>query len=145
MARARTDSAGGTTAALKLPPGKGRELGGIVLLTLAMLLAASLVSFHPRDPSLFHASSEPARVENLIGQVGAHAAALSFGLLGMAALLVPVFVGVAGWRLVRRREVERSPLRLAGALVVLGSLPALLQATVGAISWRGWLFESGGA
>ncbi|HLE83592.1 MAG TPA: DNA translocase FtsK 4TM domain-containing protein, partial [Thermoanaerobaculia bacterium] len=144
MARARTDQAR-AVAGLKLPPGKGEELAGIVLLTVSALLAASLVSFHPGDPSLFHASSEPSPVRNLAGQVGAHAAAVAFGLLGLAALLLPVFLGVAGWRLVRRRDGRRSPLRLIGALTVLAALPALLQATLGPISWRGWLFESGGA
>jgi S-DNA-T family DNA segregation ATPase FtsK/SpoIIIE len=130
---------------VKLPPGKAEELFGIVLLTVALLLAVSLASYNPRDPSLFHASSEPARVHNLIGQVGAHAAALSFGLLGLAALLLPVFLVAAGWRLVRRAGRDRSPLRLVGALVVLASLPALLEATLGAISWRDWLFDTGGA
>ncbi len=132
-------------ARIRLPPGKGEELAGIATLSVALLLAASLVSYHPGDPSLFHASSEPGAVRNLIGPLGAHASALAFGLLGLAALLVPVFLAAAGWRLVRRRAAERSPLRLVGALVVLGSLPALLHATVGEIAWRGWLADSGGA
>ncbi len=132
-------------ARIQLPPGKGEELAGILVLSVSVLLAMSLVSYHPDDPSLFHASSEPGPVRNLIGQVGAHASALSFGLLGLAALLIPVFLAAAGWRLLRRRSAERSPLRLIGALVVLGTLPALLQATVGEISWRGWLSDSGGA
>ncbi len=132
-------------ARIELPPGKGEELAGILVLSLSLLLAVSLVSYHPDDPSLFHASSEPGAVHNLIGQVGAHAAALAFGLLGLAALLIPIFLAAAGWRLVRRRSAERSPLRLVGALVVLGTLPALLEATVGEISWRGWLADSGGA
>ncbi|HUF77350.1 MAG TPA: DNA translocase FtsK [Thermoanaerobaculia bacterium] len=143
MARARTEEAR-VAARSQLPPGKGEELSGIVLLTVSALLAASLVSFQPRDPSLFHASSEPSPVQNLVGQAGAHAAAVGFGLLGLGALLLPAFLGVAGWRLVRRRKGGRSPLRLVGALVVLGSLPAFLQATLGAVTWRGWFVESGG-
>jgi len=132
-------------ARLELPPGKGEELLGLVLLTLAVLLAVSLVSYHPRDPSLLHASSEPGRVRNLIGPVGAQGAALAFGLLGLPALLLPVLLALSGWRSLRHGRSERSPLRLVGALVVLASLPALLQETVGAISWRGWLFDTGGA
>lgn len=143
MARKRSEGAKASPEP-KLPPGKGQELGGIVLITVALLLAASLVSHHPQDPSLFHASSEPARVKNVIGPVGAHGSALAFGLLGLAALLVPVFLGATGWRLLRGRGSERSALRTAGALVVLGTLPALLQATVGNVAWRGWLLESGG-
>ncbi|MFW6012246.1 MAG: DNA translocase FtsK 4TM domain-containing protein [bacterium] len=143
MATKRSEGAKASSGP-SLPPGKGQELGGIVLLTVALLLAASLVSHNPQDPSLFHASSEPVGVENVIGPAGAHASALAFGLLGLAALLVPVFLGATGWRLLRGRGAERSALRTAGALVVLGTLPALLQATVGNVSWRGWLLESGG-
>jgi S-DNA-T family DNA segregation ATPase FtsK/SpoIIIE len=129
----------------ELPPGKGEELLGLVLLAAAVLLAVSLLSYHPQDPSLFHAPSEPTRVRNLIGRVGAHVSALSFGLLGLPALLLPVLLVAAGWRALRRESAGRSPLRAVGALIVLGSLPALLQVSLGAISWRGWLFDTGGA
>jgi DNA segregation ATPase FtsK/SpoIIIE-like protein len=105
---------------------------------------SELITFS-NSGSLFHASSEPARVQNYIGPAGAHAAALCFELLGLTAFLLPVFVVAAGWRLLRRRGSERSPLRVVGALVVLATLPALLQATVGPIPWRGGPFESGGA
>ena len=38
----------------KMPPAKGSELMGLVLATAAVLLLASLASYHPSDPSFLH-------------------------------------------------------------------------------------------
>jgi S-DNA-T family DNA segregation ATPase FtsK/SpoIIIE len=51
-----------------------RELGGIALLSLAMMAALALASWSVHDPSLSHATD--ARVHNLLGRSGAIAADL---------------------------------------------------------------------
>src|SRR2546425_5749968 len=50
--------------------GTRHEMAGVVLLTLALLLGLSLLSYSPRDPILFEESFHPESVQNLIGQVG---------------------------------------------------------------------------
>ena len=51
--------------------GTRHEMAGVVLLTLALLLGLSLLSYSPRDPILFEESFHPESVQNLIGQVRA--------------------------------------------------------------------------
>ncbi len=128
-----------------LPEKKGREVLGILLLLLALLLAASLISFHPSDPSILHQSTQPARVHNVIGAYGADAAAILFGSLGLTAFLVPLLLLVTAIRKVRLRTPSRVVGRGLGAIVILGSLPALLQLTLGEMHWMGSGLAAGGA
>ena len=69
------------------------EFVGLLLVTVAVLISLSLVSFDATDPS-FNISrnvrfeDQPA---NLIGVVGSHASDLLFQAIGYAGLLLPVF------------------------------------------------------
>jgi S-DNA-T family DNA segregation ATPase FtsK/SpoIIIE len=130
----------------KISPEKGNELAGILLLAVGVLLAFSLATYHPGDPSLFHrAADEPARTRNLIGPAGAHVSALAFSFFGLTCLLIPVFLLVGGWRRLRRREGSKVVGRGFGALLLLASTPALLQLTMGRIAWRDGSVAAGGA
>jgi DNA segregation ATPase FtsK/SpoIIIE, S-DNA-T family len=130
----------------RLPPGKGREVWGVTLVAVALLLAASLVSHRPVDPSFLHeASGLEDGTANWIGPFGANLSAFGFGFFGLPVLVVPLVLLVAGVRRLRP-PVERKQIgRGLGALVLLGSLPALLQLTVGSFAYRGDLLRSGGA
>lgn len=128
-----------------LPPEKGREVVAVALLVAAILLGLSFATYHPGDPSLLRQQTgESAGVRNLIGSFGANAAALGFGLVGVAALVVPVLflVGAIGrWR---RRQGTRVVGRGIGGLIVVLALPGLLQLTLGEVSWRGEPIDAGG-
>src|SRR2546427_11716532 len=50
--------------------GTRHEMAGGVLVTVALLLGLSLLSYSPRDPILLEESFHPESVQNLIGQVG---------------------------------------------------------------------------
>ena len=78
---------------VRLAPHKGRELLGLLLGTVALLLTASLVSFHPEDPSLLHQMPGKTLVRNWIGPVGAQLSALFLGLVGLSSFLAPLGAG----------------------------------------------------
>ena len=59
-----------------------RELIGLALIVLAMLLAVALASWSVQDPSLSHATNAPVR--NLLGHPGAIVADLLMQLFGIA-------------------------------------------------------------
>ena len=72
------------------------EFVGLVLATVAILIALSLVSFNPDDPS-FNISTNPrfaGSATNFVGVVGSYMADLSFQTWGFSAFLFPIFLGV---------------------------------------------------
>jgi S-DNA-T family DNA segregation ATPase FtsK/SpoIIIE len=128
-----------------ISPEKGNELVGLLLLALGAILAFSLATYHPGDPSVFHKVAEAARARNWVGPAGAHAAAVAYSFLGITCLLIPLFLIVAGWRRLRGRGAARIVGRGFGALLLLASTPALLQLTLGRISWQDGSIAAGGA
>jgi S-DNA-T family DNA segregation ATPase FtsK/SpoIIIE len=132
------------TSGSRLAAEKRAELVGILLLVVALLLAASLVTYQPADPSFLHQISGDGDVANLVGPVGANTAAVTFETFGVAALLIPLLMAGAAWRRLRGREEAKIVGRGIGAVVLLLSLPAILQVIVGTVSWRGTPIPAGG-
>ena len=87
-----------------------RELGGIALLSLAMIAALALASWSVDDPSLSHATDLP--VHNLLGRPGAIAADLMMQLLGLGSLALLLPIAVWGYRLLGHRPLRRERLRV---------------------------------
>ncbi len=104
------------------------ELVGFLGVTLAVLVALSLLSYSPRDASLNVSAPPPGThpARNWIGPVGAHGADLLFQGLGYAAFLLPVGIFLLGVRWFRSQPVP-SPLgKSVGYALLLLSLPVLL-------------------
>lgn len=95
-----------------------REVIGVVLIALSLLTLLSLVSFVPHELKSVAAASVPAR--NLIGSVGDFFASTLFSLIGGAAYLFPLLLGLMGVRCFTQSDLSIR-LRNAGA-----SLAALL-------------------
>ena len=87
-----------------------REMGGIALLSLAILAATALATWSVNDPSLSHATD--ARIHNLLGRPGAVAADLMMQLLGLGSLALFLPLGVWGYRLLGHRPLGRERLRV---------------------------------
>ena len=107
-----------------------RELSGIALIALAMLLVAALASWSTQDPSLSHATNAPVR--NLLGFGGAIVADLTMQLFGIASVALVVPIAVWGWRLASHRTLHRERLRLLTwvlAVVLTASFAACLPRT----------------
>src|SRR5205809_187625 len=123
--------------------GTRHEMAGVVLLTLALLLGLSLLSYSPRDPILFEESFHPESVQNLIGQVGMTLATGVFAAVGGVGYLAPIALGILGSRCFLRGGLGVT-LRSAGgftALVLfLSMLLALHLSGVPTIS-SGWVQE----
>src|SRR5271167_5148233 len=102
---------------------------GFVGLSMAVLLALSLLSYSPHDAS-FNVSApmtSPGQARNWIGPVGAHSADLFFQLCGFSAFLFPVAMFLVAMRWFRSQELEAPVFKLVGSLLLLLSLSAELN------------------
>src|SRR5579864_760868 len=101
---------------------------GFVGLSLAVLLALSLLSYSPHDAS-FNVSAPPpgsGPARNWIGPVGAHTADLFFQLAGYAAFLFPIGMFLVAMRWFRSQLMEAPVAKLVGSCLLLLSLSAEL-------------------
>ena len=105
------------------------ELIGFLCITLAVLLGLALISYSPRDVAFNvsgpAADDHPAR--NWIGPVGAYTSDLLFQVFGFAAFLLPVALGMLGWKWIRSRAIESQWATITGYVLLLMSLPSLLS------------------
>jgi DNA segregation ATPase FtsK/SpoIIIE, S-DNA-T family len=102
------------------------ELIGFVGLSLAILLALSLLSYSPLDPSFNVSapvsSSMPAR--NWIGPFGAHISDLFFQLCGFAAFLFPIGMILVALRWFRSQQLEAPITKVVGWTMLVTSVSA---------------------
>jgi S-DNA-T family DNA segregation ATPase FtsK/SpoIIIE len=96
---------------------------------VAVLLALSLLTYNPHDAAfnVSAASVGENPVRNWIGLVGSYTADLCFQVFGFAAFLLPVALGILGYRWLRSRAVDSQWATLAGYGLLLLSLPSLLS------------------
>ncbi|MDQ7087929.1 MAG: DNA translocase FtsK 4TM domain-containing protein, partial [Acidobacteriota bacterium] len=122
---------------------KGREMAGIVLTGLSLLVVIALATYSPRDPSFFTSGPGPAR--NWIGPAGAQAAALLYEVFGLGAWFLPLMLLAAALRRLRGAEepLRRSAVAGLGAVGLATSL--LLALIVGRIEFRQASLLAGGA
>ena len=94
-----------------------REVIGVVLIALALLTLLSLVSYVPGELKPGASAMPPTR--NLIGSVGAFFASTLFWLIGGAAYLFPILLGLMGVRCFTQSDLS---IRLRNAGASLGAL-----------------------
>ena len=105
------------------------EFVGLLLLTAAILIALSLVSFDPADPS-FNLSRNPqfnVRPNNFVGMVGSHIADGMFQILGYASFLIPVFLGVHSFYWIASWTIQSFGIRLLGMFFMVATVSASLS------------------
>lgn len=105
------------------------ELVGLLLLAGAILIALSLISFDPNDPSA-NISLNPrftGKPSNFIGPVGAYVADGLFQSLGFACFLLPIFLGVYGSYWLLSRPVDNLGIRLLGIALMVATVSTSLS------------------
>ncbi len=118
------------------------ELVGFVGLSVAILLALSLLSYSPSDPSLNVSAPSLGSVHNWIGLVGAYLADALFQLAGYAAFLFPAGMFILAMRWFRSQPIDTPIAKLVGWALMVGSLSAEMS-LIGMPDVRGSLLAGG--
>jgi S-DNA-T family DNA segregation ATPase FtsK/SpoIIIE len=125
---------------------KTAEFLGLVSFALSLMVLISVATYNPADPVPFFKAGASGPVRNFIGPIGAFLAELLIPqLFGVAALLVPLVLGITGWKLFWCRPIEAPYTKAAGLSLLLVSLTALLALTFGVVTIEGEQVRAGGA
>ena len=121
--------------------GLAREIGGVVLLAMALVLLLAIVSFTPEDLGL-----TDGKPSNLIGPAGVHIGDALLSLFGIGAFFVDALLWYFGISLLLGRPIEARPLEVMGMVmfVVSGTMLGHLlfvEHTVFGHTTGGWVGE----
>lgn len=121
------------------------EAVGLMLLSLALLLILSLISFHPMDPSLNvsrHLIGQDS-VHNFIGKYGSILADLLLTAFGYTSFLFPVIFSIFGWKWLRSQDIGTPTTKVVGMLCLAGSGCLLLALLFPQRVTVGWSIQAG--
>ncbi len=127
---------------LAFTPTKNRRLNefvGLVLLVSSILLLLALVSYRPTDASLDTVSGlgNNHSVHNWAGVVGANTSDVLLQIEGVAALLLPVLLGILGWSWLRSRATASPWAKVTGVALYVIFAPAFFGLLPGQMHWMG--------
>jgi DNA segregation ATPase FtsK/SpoIIIE, S-DNA-T family len=122
------------------------EFFGLISFALALLVLISLATYRPTDPALFFKAGAVGPARNFIGPVGAFVAELLVPqLFGMAAMLLPLVLGVTGWKLFWCKPIDAPYTKVSGLFLLLLSLTAFLALAFSTVTIEGEAVRAGGA
>jgi S-DNA-T family DNA segregation ATPase FtsK/SpoIIIE len=113
---------------------------------LSLMLLISLATYNPADPAPFFKAGPTGPARNFIGPAGAFLAELLIPqLFGLAAMLLPLVLGIVGWKLFWCKPIEAPYTKGAGLLLLLLGLTAFLALSSGTVVIEGEAVRAGGA
>jgi S-DNA-T family DNA segregation ATPase FtsK/SpoIIIE len=122
------------------------EFMGLCCFATALMLLISLATYNPADPALYFKAGASGPVHNFIGPMGAFLAEILVPqLFGMAAILLPLLLGLLGWKLFWCKPLLAPYTKAAGLLLLLLSSTAFLTLTLGTVPLEGQPVRAGGA
>ncbi len=121
-----------------------KEIFGITLLGLSIILFLSLISYNPKDPSWWNSTLYQGSVSNWIGIIGANISETFYQFFGLSSFLVPFILGMAGWNILRKGPKGRNMSVALGFVILTLSLSAFLTLLFGKVAFRGITLKAGG-
>lgn len=120
-----------------------KEIIGICLFFCVILTLISLVSYHPQDPSINHAT-EVKEIHNLFGIFGAYLAGIFIGLFGLGAFWFPILLLIFSIHFFGQHTNRAIFLTLIGGAFLIVSTGSLLSLKSHTMNLFGIQFSSGG-
>ena len=110
---------------------RASEIVGVAFFAGALVWFVSLATYDAADAVWFFYPGGVTPPMNLVGQVGAFLAELSYQVLGLTAFMIPVQLVVLGWHAFWCRSVGGAYAKLLGLGVIVGCSAGLLSLAVG--------------
>jgi DNA segregation ATPase FtsK/SpoIIIE, S-DNA-T family len=122
-----------------------KEIAGILIFFLVVLILASLLSYSPADPSI-HNATATSQIHNLFGLIGSHLAGFLIGLFGLGAFWIPLLLLLGSIHLFRRRIVKNIYIFITfiGSLILVITSGSLFSINQDYYLLFGNKFSSGG-
>ncbi|MDH3629106.1 MAG: DNA translocase FtsK 4TM domain-containing protein, partial [Acidobacteriota bacterium] len=125
-----------------------REIGGILLLLLAVIVLMSVISYRDGDGAWFFddGPSLQGHTANWLGRFGATVGELALQLFGVVSFVLPIPLAWIGWRVIVTSDSQRrsSPKPLTGYLILLALLAVFTDLLFGGFAYRGGQFGTAG-
>ena len=102
-----------------------REIAVIILFAIFVFLTIALISYDPKDNTLFHYNNKYNHIANWAGIVGAQCAALCLFLFGTTAFFFLVSLGVFIWLLLTRISLKQERGRIGSLFLITLSATTL--------------------
>ena len=109
------------------------EAVGFLLLLLCLAIWLSLLSYSSTDPS-WNTAAETMQIHNLLGRSGAVWSDILLQIFGISIFLLPIHLGLLGWKWVRSVPIHAPWARICGSLALWFCL-----ATACGLAPRHWL------
>lgn len=121
-----------------------RDFFGVVVIAFTAFAFLSLVSYDPNDPSFDRLFSGKAMVRNYGGVIGAYLADGMVQIFGSGAFFFPLVTLLAGWALIRGKEIKRRSIMLGAGVVFLACLCSMLSIQLQTDPYFGNIAPAGG-
>ena len=112
---------------------RGKELVGLTLLGLAILMALMLGTYSPDDPNWLNATDAPAR--NVLGPLGAAIASPLYVIAGYGAWAIAAIMGVWGLRFLTHYGEDRAMSRLIFAPICVALVSVYASTHLPGAGW----------
>ncbi len=123
---------------------RAREIAGVLLVGLAVILFMSIFTYDAADPSYFTHNESQVRPHNKAGRLGATLAATLFQGFGLTAFLLPFLAGLLGVFWFLRRESRPGWWRILGYPAALAGVSILAHLWLGTARVGGSELAAGG-
>ena len=122
-----------------------KEIPGLILLLVGIILGGSLLSYHPADQLFWNVTGSVGKAHNLFGTVGAHLAGATFFLLGFSAFWVVVILLALSFISFRERPLSSPIASTIAAAALIVSFSGILNLKFPEeVSFRGGNIIAGG-
>jgi len=122
-----------------------REISGLLVLSLAIFFAGSLLSYDPADRLFWNITGSVGKAHNLFGAVGSHLAGILFGMLGFSSFWLAAAFFALAFLAFRGRSVASPFLDFVAVIALLTSFSAIMNLQFPAVvAFRGGTMAAGG-